>query len=295
MVIGLVIIAFLISKIDPLAAYDVFISANPVYIALALLVYPITLLILSIRWRRILLQLRADLPLAVAYQAFVAGVLLSDFMPAKLGDLSRPLLVRDWIDIGRGAASVAIDKCADLITVFILGFLGFFLLYQSAGRHLMAAMAFLLFIGILLFIFWLNRAFMQRVINRMGLLRLEEFANTMIIALHSVDDVSGLMIKSIIITIIAWFTQALRTSLIAKAFGFDVPIYVLFFLQPLLSALSLVPITVSGLGLIEGGMTVMLAAQNVPPTIGMTIALADRILTVSIHILLGFRYAFKLK
>jgi uncharacterized protein (TIRG00374 family) len=111
----------------------------------------------------------------------------------------------------------------------------------------------------------------------------------------SVGGFSGLLVRSILITMIAWLTQALRTMLVVRAFGFDVPLHVLFLLQPLLSALSLIPITVSGLGLIEGGVTAMLAGLGVPSAIGMAVALTDRILTVIVHVLIGTRYATRLK
>ena len=99
------------------------------------------------------------------------------------------------------------------------------------------------------------------------------------------------MTRSILITMVAWFTHAAETAFVARAFGYAVPIQVLFLLLPLLSALSLIPITVSGLGLIEGGVTVMLASLGVPPATGMAIALTDRVLTITVHLLFGSRYA----
>jgi uncharacterized protein (TIRG00374 family) len=295
LIIGLSIIGFLISSFDPRAILDAIISAQPKYLALAILVYPLTLLILTLRWRSILSQLGGDLPLAVAYQVFVGGLLLSDLTPARLGDLSRPLLMREWVDLGKGAVSVAIDKYADLLTILILGFSGLVLLNKSSGRYLLVAAVSTLLVISVVSLFWLHRSFLMKAIKGLGYTRFMKAADALDNAVSSVDGFSGLLARSILITMVAWLTQAARTALVVRAFGFDVPLHVLFLLQPLLSALSLIPITVSGLGLIEGGVTAMLAGLGVPSAIGMSIALTDRILTVAIHILVGSRYAIKLK
>jgi hypothetical protein len=293
--VGLAIIGILVSRFDSRAILAAALSAQPGYLAIALLIYPLTLLILTVRWRGILSQLGCHLPLPVAYQVFAAGVLLSDLTPARLGDLSRPLLMRDRVDLGKGAVSVAIDKYADLLTIFILGFSGLVLLNKTSSAHLFIAAASILLVISLASLLWLHKSALHGIIKRMGMTRFARAADSLDSAMGSVGGFSGLLVRSILITMIAWLTQALRTMLVVRAFGFDVPLHVLFLLQPLLSALSLIPITVSGLGLIEGGVTAMLAGLGVPSAIGMAVALTDRILTVIVHVLIGTRYATRLK
>ena len=228
---------------------------------------------------------------------FVAGVLLSDFTPAKLGDLSRPLLVKDRIPLSKGAVSVAIDKFADLITVSLLGFSGMALLSNLSSRHLIIAAASIIIVFFMSSLFWLKRSAFRSIMKRLGLDRLEQAAGDLEETARSANGLPRLMTRSILITMVAWFTHAAETAFVARAFGYAVPIQVLFLLLPLLSALSLIPITVSGLGLIEGGVTVMLASLGVPPATGMAIALTDRVLTITVHLLFGSRYAllFKIK
>ena len=297
LVIGLTIIGVLASSFDLRAVYNAVISAQIGYLFLAFLIYSVTLLILTIRWRGILSQLGCSLPLAVAFQVFVAGVLLSDFTPAKLGDLSRPLLVKDRIPLSKGAVSVAIDKFADLITVSLLGFSGMALLSNLSSRHLIIAAASIIIVFFMSSLFWLKRSAFRSIMKRLGLDRLEQAAGDLEETARSANGLPRLMTRSILITMVAWFTHAAETAFVARAFGYAVPIQVLFLLLPLLSALSLIPITVSGLGLIEGGVTVMLASLGVPPATGMAIALTDRVLTITVHLLFGSRYAllFKIK
>ena len=297
LVIGLTIIGVLASSFDLRAIYNAVISAQIGYLFLAFLIYSLTLLILTIRWRGILSQLGCSLPLAVAFQAFVAGVLLSDLTPAKLGDLSRPLLVKDRIPLSKGAVSVAIDKFTDLITVSLLGFSGMALLSNLSSKHLLIAAASIIIVFFISSLIWLKRSAFRSIMKRLGLDRLEQVASDLEETARSTNGLPRLMTGSVLITMVAWFTHAAETAFVARAFGYAVPIHVLFLLLPLLSTLSLIPITVSGLGLIEGGVTIMLASLGVPPATGMAIALTDRVLTITVHLLFGSRYAllFKIK
>jgi len=118
LLIGLLIIAALLYKFNLDEVILTIRSARPMYLVLGVLVYSITFLILSLRWKMILTWMGNDLPLTQAYQAFVGGVLLSDLTPARIGDLSRPLMIRDRININRGISSMVIDRYADILTYF---------------------------------------------------------------------------------------------------------------------------------------------------------------------------------
>jgi uncharacterized protein (TIRG00374 family) len=290
--ISLLLIASLLYRFDPGVVFSTIISARPYYIFLAALVYSITFFILSIRWRMILHSMGQDLPIAPAYQAFAGGMVISDLTPGRIGEFARPLLVRDRVDLNWGIASVAIDRYADILTTFILGLSGM-LLFAQNGSHLILASSIILFIVVLSSAFWIKRSFIIKQMDRLGSLRLTEIAHALDSALHDVTDIKGLMLRSVLLTVVAWITHALRIALIAKSVGFDVPLQMLFLLQPLVSSLALVPITFSGLGLVEGGFAVLLSEFGVPLAAGISIALMDRAITVAFHVLIGGRYAMK--
>ena len=290
--IGLLLIASLLYRFDAGVVFSTIISAKLYYLFLAALVYSITFFILSTRWRMILHSMGQDLPIAPAYQAFAGGMIISDLTPGRIGEFARPLLVRDRIELNRGIASVAIDRYADILTTFILGFSGMLLLSKH-GSHLILASSIILFIVVLSSAFWFKRSFLIKQIDRQGPSRITEIAHALDSALCEVADIKGLMLRSVLLTAVAWITHALRIALIAKSVGFDVPLQMLFLLQPLVSSLALVPITFSGLGLVEGGFAILLGGFGVPVAAGISIALLDRAITVAFHVLVGGRYAMK--
>jgi glycosyltransferase 2 family protein len=292
--VGLLLIAILLYRFDAQEILSTIRSARPVYLAAAIAVYSITLLILSARWRWIISDLGGHLSIATAYQAFVSGVFLSDLTLMRIGDLSRPFLVRDQLDLNIGIASVAVDRFMDVITISLLGFLGLVLVSMRLGWYIILALSILLVIILLGAMFWMKRPFFLMLIERIGYARLTEMANALNKALNNLKDPHRLMARSIFLTLVAWIGHAMRIVLIAKSFGYDPPLNVLFLLQPLVSALSLIPITISGLGLVEGGLTTILAGLGIPAAVGLSIALVDRAITVAFHMIVGWRYTTRM-
>ena len=90
LLVGLIIIGALLYRFDPDEIIQNIRSASPRYLAAGVLVYALTFLVLTMRWRMILSKMGERLPIVAAYQAFAGGVLLSDFTPGRIGDLSRP-------------------------------------------------------------------------------------------------------------------------------------------------------------------------------------------------------------
>lgn len=270
-------------------------SARLEYLCAAIVVYSLTLLILSFRWKMIVSCMGGHLSISDAYQAFVAGVLISDLTPMRIGDLSRPFIIRNKIDINLGMASVAVDRFADIATVSLLGISGIMLVSaHRGGWFIIPAIAAPLIILFTVALIWMKRPLILDIIERIGYMRITAVANALNKVFDNLNDIRGLMAKSIFLTLIAWICHAFRIVLIARSFGYDPPIQLLFFFQPLVSALSLTPITLSGLGLVEGGMTTLLAGVGIPIAVGLSIALIDRALTVSFHILVGLRYAVRM-
>lgn len=294
---SLLLIASLLYRFDPGVIFSEILSAKVGYLLMAASAYAVTFLILSSRWRMILASMGEKLPVATAYQAFAGGMIISDLTPGRIGEFARPILVKDRVDLSRGMASVAIDRYADILTTFFLGLIGMLLLAGHIA-HLALAVIFILLIVVFSLAFWFKRPFFLKLIDRFsttgwGTARLSEIAHSLDRALNEVSDIKVLMIKSILITATAWIFHALRIVLIARSVGFDAPLYMLFLLQPLVSALALVPITISGLGLVEGGLAALLGGVGIPAASGISIALMDRAITVAFHILVGGRLAAK--
>ncbi|MGD9912265.1 lysylphosphatidylglycerol synthase transmembrane domain-containing protein [Methanothrix sp.] len=283
---GLLLIAFLLHRLGPASVVHTILSARPAYVLVAISVYAVTFLILSTRWRMILHDMGGNVSLISAYQAFAGGMILSDITPARIGELSRPLLVRDKVELNRGLVSVLIDRISDILTILILGACG--LILFLTGREDVIVILMMMLMALISAAIWRGRRAISDKLS--GSDRLAPIARSFD-DLSAIKDIRLVMIRSVLLTVIAWVTHALRVYILASSIDQTPSLQMLFFLLPLVSALSLIPVSISGLGLVEGGLAALLASQGVPASTGLSIAFLDRIVTVAFHIIAGGRAA----
>lgn len=292
--IGVGIILFLSLRFNPGDIFDAIADVQIPLLIVAVLIYAITLLLLSLRWRFILRKMGHSLPVMVAYQAFVAGILISDLTPARIGELSRPLTIRERVPIPAGLGSVFLDRYCDFVAIFILGCGGILLLSAAHSPTLLLIMVFILSIPIILLsAFWFQRTWVLNLVQRIKISRITEFAQHLSVAMDSLEKPGRTMATAILFTLGVWIFQSARVVIITIAAGYFIPIQELILVQPLISALALIPISLSGLGFVEGGYVTLFTQYGIPVAAGLAIALLDRVLTVMFHLLFGIRYALR--
>jgi uncharacterized protein (TIRG00374 family) len=83
------------------------------------------------------------------------------------------------------------------------------------------------------------------------------------------------------LTILAWVLTGFRWVFIGYAFGLDLPIIAYLLLQPLITLVSFIPITIGGLGLLEGGVVKALNLLGVSEGKALAFVLGDRVAVVA--------------
>ncbi|MCK9631750.1 MAG: flippase-like domain-containing protein [Methanoregula sp.] len=284
---GIIIIIILVLILDPSKIISALFSINIFYLIPAVLVYALTLFILSYRWQKILLDMGIRIPLIEAYSAFVGGLLISDVTPGRIGELSRPLLLEKSNQGSKSFLSFILDRSIDLVTIIILGIFGIlFIIPGEKGKFIWAlsipVAAILLIIG-----FWHSHSSLQKIIQFFNLPKLTTIFQDLEDACTSIRFPKKTVLRSVLLTIIAWCGHTARLVIIALSLGYTVEALQLLCILPLVSILSILPLTISGLGLVEGSLAVILSDMGIPLYVGLTIALIDRGITVAFHLLVG--------
>jgi hypothetical protein len=293
--IGLILIILLFFFVSPIAVIQSLQSINPLFLVCAVLVYAFTFLILTLRWRIIVAHMGGYIPLIEAYQAFAGGVLYSDFTPGRIGDLTRAVLIKERIGIQMGVISVMIDRYIDIIVLTGLGVTALVILssrFVSFFPIFAISILIAIFIGVTILFsskFWIILPLIQKI----PVPSIKEAAEHLREGLSGFRNGKIVIAKGVLLTILAWVTHALRVFLITMGLGYTLPIPDLFLILPLISTLSLIPITISGLGLVEGGLMTAIGKYGIPLSAALSIAVIDRGLTVLFHFVVGGRYAVK--
>ncbi|MBN1167296.1 MAG: flippase-like domain-containing protein [Methanospirillaceae archaeon] len=291
-IFGIIILIFLLYSVDPASVAAVILSINPLFLVFALLLYAVTFLILSFRWRFILRRMGYAISWKTAYRAFAAGVLVSDLTPARIGELSRPLAIRNQVPVQAGMISVLADRYLDILVIFVLGSIGLLFISKACDIPLFPVLLILiLLLATPVILLSIDRKHVVRIAGFLGSARLNDLVRSLDEIISHTHHLPTLLGTGILLTIISWVLQAARIMVICFATGYPVPLGELIVVQPLISALSLVPVSIAGLGLVEGGYAAMLSLFGVPVATGMAIALLDRFLTVVFHLAVGGRTA----
>ena len=292
MAIGIILVILLFFFVSPSAVIQSLRSANPFFLICAVIVYAFTFLILTTRWRLIVVHMGEFIPLGEAYQAFAGGVLYSDFTPGRIGDFTRAILVKERIGIHKGTVSVFIDRYIDIIVLTGLG-IAALVIYSSRFASILPLFALIvlivIFVGVT--VLFLQNSWIFSLIKKIPFFNIPESSSHLQKALLEFKNGKKVIAEGMILTLLAWGTHALRIIMITMGLGYTLPLPDLILILPLISALSLIPVTIAGLGLVEGGLMAVIAGYGVPLSVALSIAIIDRGLTMLFHFAVGGRIA----
>ncbi len=251
------------------SAFHQLTSLAPAVAVLAAALYAANVLLCALRWRAALWALGNEVSVRTATLGMLCSVFVNNVTPARVaGDVFRVgwLKQREGIELGRGTASVAIDRLTDLAPIALIGLLSLstlrpYLKQLGAPLMLVGALAGLALVAILL-------------IRRVPTFK-ARFAQVRAHIVGPGEKRARKIAVALLLAALAWLADLVRLSLIAHAFGvaLDVPQAALLVVTIIVG--SLVP-TVGGLGAVEGGLAAALVWFGAPTDRALAITVTER-------------------
>lgn len=265
--------------------------ANPWLLALSVSVFPITILVTSIRWKELMRAVEIDIPLTRAFSLNMVGLFYNTFIPAGStgGDVLKAYYAsRHTEHKVRAVMSVVVDRIIGLVVLIILGGIMSLVFYlradktDPAGRACMqVAMASGMILvamaaGLVVFAnprlrrasgldFVLSRLPMQKQVG------------------HALETMAiyrqrpGLVLWAMVITVPVHLTVMVAAMIAGKAFGLPLSTGYYFVVVPVTVLVGAIPISPQGAGVMEYFAIKLTARQ------GATVAQAFA-LTMSIRL-----------
>ncbi|MBI4282494.1 MAG: flippase-like domain-containing protein [Chloroflexi bacterium] len=255
-VIGIGLLVFLLrgARLSDFAALAE--GANVVFMAIALLLVVAALVVSAYKWHLLLAVQKVNVPLPRLFNSYLVGLFFNNFLPTNIGgDVVRIHDVATYT--GKTAESVASVISERLLAAFALALtaaLGLALSYQTSKEFgSLVGGLFVLTLGLILL---LGNGKLRRVVGQKVRLpgifslrqRISQVVASMSTCLQNRATVAWVLAYSVLFHLMV----VLITYLIFIALGLDVPfVYCLLFI-PIISAIQMVPISISGLGVREG-------------------------------------------
>jgi uncharacterized membrane protein YbhN (UPF0104 family) len=246
-------------------------SGAPGYLAAALLLAVLVIVLVALRWRLLANWLGLAVPAGLAVRAMFLGFFGSQALPSSVGvDLVRGyVLARHTAAPGRVAASVVADRLVGLFGLCLLVLLFNPVLPQLpppyAGLVVPAAV---LAAGTALLVFLLACS---------G--RLPRWLR----GLNSVEGVAlraGPIAAAIALALAIHAAAVVTASLAAQAYGVEASLEIWLSIIPLALLASAVPVSISGWGVREAAIIALAAPLGVPPPEALLVALTLGVLNL---------------
>jgi glycosyltransferase 2 family protein len=270
-------------------------EANPWLLVLSVLVFPITIVLTSVRWQKLLHALEINLSLWRTFVLNMVGLFYNTFIPmgSSGGDLLKAYYAAQHTPYKtRAVLSVFVDRVIGLIVLIILGgaaatlYLAFTKDYDDPSIHAcrqVAATAWAIVAGMVLF---LLVAFHPRV---KALLQSETVLSRLPMRnqIQGVFEVMGiyrqhpvLILWAMVMTVPVHLTVTVSALLAGKAFNLPLSSSYYFIVVPVTVLAGAIPISPQGVGVMEFVAFELTARQGA--TISQVIALTMSIRTVQI-------------
>jgi uncharacterized protein (TIRG00374 family) len=253
--IGLGVLALILLKLDLTALASALTGVRWGYLLLALLVNPLLFGIKSWRWREMLRMQAVHYPWRDAFLVFSAGLFLGLVTPGRLGEAGKALYLKQDQDLplSEGLANVLMDRLLDLYCILLIGAVGL------AWFRLLPSWALLLVLSATLFALLLPAVLLSERLADLGLSLLLRVpilrghaAGVASAALQFRRGLRPLVTPGLVVpvglTLAAYGLFFVQGRLLALALALPLSIDYVAVCLSVAGAISLLPISFSGLG-----------------------------------------------
>ncbi len=294
--IGILIFIYIIFRIGLDKILESVFSINVYLIIIAFTVSFFALIPPIVKWMIILKNQGIILDFWTLFKIDLIGMFYGGITPGRLGTFIRVFYLKDKIKkhFGACSSSIVIDKVLDFMSICLFAVIGsFLLLNEISGLFTLAFTFFVLLVG--LFIFFLNKKrsrfilrlvwkfFIQKRFKRVAIVTFDSFYGNM-------PKIKTIFIP-FLIAIISLALAFTTTYIVGRALNITMP-YILFItILSLATLVSLVPITIGGLGTREAALITLFSIFNIPAADVVTMSIVASIISTIVPGILGWYFA----
>jgi len=262
--LGFLILAWVLSRVEGTAMWKALDAVSLKTLALATACFCINILIKGLRWRRMLEAQRISIPTSVVFSAYLNAIFFGQITIGRVGEFLRvEALTERNVPLGRALSSCLFDRLMDVLFVLSLGTILSALVIGNAQTALIVASILfgIVLSGILVFVLierdlipvqarsWISKIMgkaEQRPVLRGFAQGLRDLWQ------GSVDLIRILpLLEAMFWTVAAWLGYFGTLWILAEGQGVDVSRTILVAAASLAALSSLLPITISGIGVRE--------------------------------------------
>jgi glycosyltransferase 2 family protein len=289
-----VIILVLLSSIGFFQISNIFLHLDWSFLLLACICYLLNNILMSVRLKKIIRYLGHKLRFRIVFLSHMSGMLLSDFTPGRSGYFYVALAMnKKGVPLPKGFAAITSTYIYDLLFKVALAFIAIYYFFSTItglpSGYIMYLIIILLFLIIAAyFLIMYPGEILQDLCQKNKYLK---YVLDLGVQSRSIQKIAPYIV---FISFLGWILRGLEWYFIARSLGGEIITLIgALLLNPLLTLLSLIPITPAGMGIQEIGIVGLLGLIGVSVAVATAFAFLTRFIEILID-LIGVKSFFSL-
>ncbi|MCL5291244.1 MAG: flippase-like domain-containing protein [Actinobacteria bacterium] len=287
------LIALIAYRIDWAEYADLVESSTPSFLSGAFVVAVLAIVLSAYKWRLLVVSLGMEAPFRFLVSSYFVGLFFNNFMPSNIGgDVVRVMQLAGRTRNGPAStASVVAERVIAASSLGAIALLALALNYTAVRRFALLIVAFGV-VCIAVTAFCLAGRQLERIVSRFPsklAAKLEEFFRALA---GTLDDRTTLW-RVLVLSIAFHAMVVLMNVLIFKAMGLSVPLARCLAFIPVISALSMLPVSINGLGIREISYVYFFGQAGVSTTQAVAASLYFYIMVTLTSLIGGIIFALK--
>ena len=298
--ISIILLLFLFSKVDEKSLFAIIKNSDKLLLFFAFFIFFLSYLLCLFRWRMLLNAIKIKLPLKRVIISFSGGIFFSLFLPSTIGgDLMRTIDLATHTKRPREViATVFLDRLSGYVGLVILALLALVFgwkFVQDATVLFSIAIITVLLILILLVLF--NTFFYSKINQFLGSSanRIKTAIKKLHQEIHIFRYNKRMILNNLIISFIIQTLSPISFYFIAKSIGLDLNIVYFFVFLPVIGAITLLPISIGGLGLRDATTIFFFAKVGVSKDLSFAMSLLSFAFILIYGVLGGIIYVLTVR
>jgi len=254
-IISIALLIFLFKQVDTKSLFQIIKNADKALLFIAFFITFFSYVLCLLRWEMLLKAVKIHLPLKRVIISFSGGIFFSLFLPSTIGgDLMRSIDLATHTKRPKEViVTVLLDRLSGYIGLVILALASLLLgwnLLQDTAVFLSVGIISGILVAILLVLF--NRylyAKISRILTSPNAGRIRELVRSLHRRIHIFRHRQGIIAYNLFFSLLIQSIAPIAFFVTALALGLRINIIYFFIILPIVGAITLLPISLGGLGL----------------------------------------------
>ena len=270
--------------------FNIIFGVNPIYLLIAAVAYLLNNILMAVRLKHVLSDIDKKRRFKFVFFAHMAGMLASDFTPARSGYICSAYALRKYgISVMSGLAAITSTYLFDLMFKICVAGVGIICVYSSLFElaNLQTGLFLLIFIALIWAAYLILVYPPSFIVKFCHNFNITEKILNLGVESKKVQKHFPLIIT---VSVMGWICKGIEWYCIALALGIlQLSFINALILNPVVSLFSFVPLTPAGLGIQEAGIVGIFALFGIAGSYAVSFSLTTRFVDIFVD-LIGLRY-----